>query len=267
MFDLLILLAMTAVKKVDCPQRDLAIILDGTPEEWADAPWTRLEKGTLFLATHRDQHYFYVALRGTDADVARNIHARGLTVWVNPEGKKDKTLGLYLPGRGGPRGARHGSLEEAALSESGRSRDEMRGEDYGAFEVLGGDGAFREWIDPATSFGLAFEVVFTDEGFTAEVRFPLTSAKGRPFAVNAVKKKIALGLFTQEPRGGQRGGRGGGERMGRDGMGRGGGMGRGSGMGRGGGMGREGMGPPPRRRPGGGHRAKIDLWLKVHFRN
>lgn len=235
-----------------------AVAVDGLEADWQDNLQPVQGHDGLMMGVRNDADDLYVALVVSDASLARQIALGGLTLWFDPEGGKEKALGVQFPlgvlDRSGspPPGFDPGS-------EGGRGRPaEVPMPSFARLALRRGEG------DPGTPQPAAAGTGVTAAGslnagqIVYELRVPL---RGADFAVGASPgAEVGIGLETPEferPARGERpeGGRGGPP----------GGAGGFPGGGPpGGGMG----GPPPGGRGGagpGGFAAPepLDTWVRV----
>lgn len=82
------------------------VTVDGSEADWQTALQRVKGLDGAFLGVRNDGEDLYVALVVSDEALARQIAMGGLTLWLDPEGGKEKTLGVQFPlgrrGMGGP---------------------------------------------------------------------------------------------------------------------------------------------------------------------
>jgi hypothetical protein len=223
-----------------------------------------------------DAQFVHVTLRVSDPEAIRQALRRGLIVWFNPKGNKDKDFGIEYPvpgfngsGQRGSRG-RFGGGGQGEEGESGSSAqagpppsgsygqpedaatmlDAMRRNGrLDTFAVLGPKKDDRQTLEVDKSAGILVQVHTAEGTLVYDLQVPLAPGPAGTYAINsAAGREIGVGLATPEferPNAGGRQGMGGGGfgGGGRGGFG-GGGGGFGGGFGGRGGMGggRGGMG-------------------------
>ena len=75
---------------------DREVTVDGSEQEWVDT-LQPVEKENFSLGLLNDDEYLYISLVTSDQEVRRQIMAQGMTLWIDPDGGKDKTLGIRFP--------------------------------------------------------------------------------------------------------------------------------------------------------------------------
>ena len=180
--------------------------IDGSEADWAGVLQPVEGHSRLSLGTHHDAGALYAVAVLQDAGQVRGALAGGLTLWLDPEGGKDRVLGVRFPiglgageRPGGPRGEdrQPGAVDERFAA---ATRD---------LEVLH-DGADAGARAPASEPGsIQAAATLTDGVLVVEYRIPWDAADGLLMDGDAV----GLGLTTPEmtrPEGADRprGGRG-----------------------------------------------------------
>ncbi len=82
-----------------CPLSS-AVLIDGNAEEWP-MTWVQDEDKIFSFNVCTDDKNLYVRMMTSDFYAKRKLAAFGLTLWIDPSGKKKKKLGLKFPA-GGP---------------------------------------------------------------------------------------------------------------------------------------------------------------------
>jgi hypothetical protein len=258
-----------------------SVTLSGQRADWPNGSIGSLEDKEASLGLCNDSHHVYVMLFFRNPQWALMIKSTGLTVWLDPQGKKKKQFMVKLVG-----GPSREELMKASGKDPFRQQGQMPpGMDERRNDKNRSDTAFtcfqKDYIieksiplsgqeGPAAGFA-------TDQGFFVyEFSVPLKESSVLYYGLGARPgQTISLGLIWGEMDqakmrergedsergmgGGMGGGPGGGGGLGDD---MGGGMG--SGMGGPGGM---GMGGERRGRPGEGFKMpeKQEVWLKVQL--
>jgi hypothetical protein len=250
------------------------VTFSGQRSDWPNGSIGSLEGKEASLGLSNDSQNVYVMLFFRNEQWARMIKSTGLTLWLDPQGKKKKQFMVKLVG-----GPSWEDLMKASGRDPAKQQDRMPpGMDYKMKEKQGSDTTFtcfqKDYIIekpiPLNGQEGPAAVFATDKGFFIyEFSVPLKESSVLYYGLGARPgQNISLGLIWGEMdqehmRGkgeGSEGGMGGG--MG-GGPGGGGGMGGGMG-GPGGGMG-PGGGPGGQR--GGGFKMpeKQEVWLKVQL--
>jgi len=90
-----------AAKKIESSPIDDRIVLDGDPSDWEGVPLTYLEDSLHVSAVAHDDDNLYVMYRFADEGLARRLLMRGVTLWINGDGKtknKKEEFAVRYPG-------------------------------------------------------------------------------------------------------------------------------------------------------------------------
>jgi hypothetical protein len=242
---------------------DHDVTVDGDLQEW-QGHLTLFEDAEVDLGVLNDEEYLYVSIVTASRDVQRQIQMRGLIVWLDPTGDKEKTFGIRYPL--GLQTADLGNLDMQGMRERGEPSAEERQraqelfeETLDELEILHSED-HRRRLHTAEATGIEVRVRPSAASLTYELRIPLEPQEGSEYFVRAEPgQKVSIGIATpevdREAMMAQFGGRGG---PGREGGRPGGGGGRmGGGRGRGGGRGMGGGPPSPPE--------SIDAWATVQL--
>ena len=191
--------------------------VDGTGTEWNDAT-TLIPGPQVLVGIKNDRENLYVCLRTSNRITQVQMLALGTTVWIDTEGKKNKTFGIQFPVSGLIQGRRFPSQQNP--EELRRLIDAAQRQ----FESLGpGKGEHRRIADKQEK-GLDVHLGFADGTLTYELKIPLHKTAEHAYAVGAdPSKPLTIGLETGDysdamraqlsgssrPAGGSGGGRGG----------------------------------------------------------
>ena len=282
----------SAAKKIESNPIGDRIVVDGDPSDWEGVPLTFLKDSLHVSAIAHDDDSLYLMYRFADEGLARRLLMRGVTLWLNGDGKtKSKKEEFAVRYPGSAQIAAHFENEE-----TGNDRYRPQTDGSGSF----GDGgpppslaSMRQVPGELTVIRMGMkEMVLENETggptaasaihegvFCYELKIPFADIGGKIADASSTKKRqlaigVQIGGLTQaemetlqaamrEEMGsmGGSGGRGGGMGGGPpSGMGGGGVGGMGGGMGAAGGMGGGGMGG------GGDPRSQLDPeihWLSV----
>lgn len=73
------------------------VVVDGQYDEWGvPLPMSNKRTGLNFDMAN-DERHLYFFLRVTDKNIQRQIVSNGFELWINADGKKKKTTGLFYP--------------------------------------------------------------------------------------------------------------------------------------------------------------------------
>ena len=283
-----------AAEKIESSPAGDRIVLDGDPSDWEGIPINYLKDSLHVSAIAHDDESLYVMYRFADEGLARRLLMRGVTLWINGDGKtkkKKEEFAVRYPGS--KQIAEHFANEdpgdERYRAETGGSRTSGRGgppPSLASMRQVPGQLTvirlgMKETLDENDTAGPTAASAFNEGVFCYELKIPFAEIGGKIADTSPAKKRqlaigVQIGGMTQaemetlqaamrEEMGsaGGTGGRGGG------GMGSGppSGMGGGGIGGMGGGMsGMSGMGGGGRGGGGGDMRNRMDPeieWLSV----
>ncbi len=229
--------------------RTQEITVDGNQQDWEGA-LVFAENEKIAVGLMNDGDDLFACLVVDDREMQASIMRRGLIVWLDAAGKKDKTFGIHFP------------LSRFSLRPPMRPRSEPEEPQMdlvsmpNELEILGPGKDDRQRLPLDQARGIALNINRDNGVLIYEIKIPLRHGADRPYVIGANPgDKIGIGLETpefdrKEIRERMRSGMGGG----RPGGGFGGG-------GRGGGMGRPGG--PGGQRPGLPESLKV--WTKVQL--
>ncbi len=281
-----------AAQKIESSATGQSILLDGDPSDWQGIPIVYLKDSLHVSAIAHDDDNLYLMYRFADEGLARRLLMRGVTLWINGDGKtKNKKEEFAVRYPGSKQIAEHfeneDPREQGYRTETGGSDTSGRGgppPSLASMRQIPGEltvirMGMKEMKDENDTAGPTAASAFSEGVFCYELKIPIADIGGK-IADAGPAKKVAIGVqiggLTQaemestqasmrEKMGGTggQGGRSGGGMGGGppSGMGGGGIGGMGGGMGPSGGMGGGGMG-------GGGEdmRSRLDPeieWLSV----
>jgi hypothetical protein len=234
-------------------RNDRTIMVDGNLADWQNIPM-HTDKNNVTTAVCNDDKYLYLLISSPEREFQMQFIGRGFTVWFDPRGGEEKTLGIHFPlgGRRPQDGSREASSNPEEIS---RRMLESATE----LEILGPgkDERYREPV--AEEKEVLAKASFSNGTLVYELRVPLRSEGGHPYAIGATGgSPVGVGLEVAVPSEEQMsqwreraGSSGEGTERPEEG-------GRGYGQGRGGRGGRGGMPPGSRGRP-----EPYKLWMNV----
>jgi hypothetical protein len=80
----------SAAEKVESSPVGDRVVLNGDPSDWEGAPVIYLEDSLHVVAIAHDDGNLYLMFRFADENLARQLMMRGVTLWVNGDGKNKK---------------------------------------------------------------------------------------------------------------------------------------------------------------------------------
>ena len=173
------------------------VAIDGMPSEWPKLEL--LPRGPEIGVTNDDQFIYFLVSSGEE--VVRDLLATGLILWLDPNGGKAQTFGIWAPGvtlRPLP-GASPVVADSPGSGISAKTLDQ--------FDLLGPGKNQRRLVDVTPAMGIELASATDEKRVMYEVRIPLAKTAERPYAVGAAPgKTVGVGVATPEaPR--DRGGR------------------------------------------------------------
>jgi len=90
-----------AAEKIESSPTGDRIVLDGDPTDWEGVPITYLENSLHVSAIAHDDNHLYLMYRFADQGLARQLLMRGVTLWINGDGKtknKKEEFAVRYPG-------------------------------------------------------------------------------------------------------------------------------------------------------------------------
>lgn len=243
--------------KLKCSRAENAITIDGVNKEWI-GQLKVIKKTDLAVGVKRDQEFLYLAVLFSESPYQDQVLNQGMTVWFDPDGGKNETIGINFPSRSmGEPDFREPDNHEENESEPPEKPGRKNLDEAEYFLVLGPGKNQRTQM--GFSEGEIIQVRAAENGQTMfyELRIPLEQSDAQPYGIGVKPgKKLGIGLKLADldsMRGRER-------NLSRDRGGMGGGMPGGMGGGAPGGMGggREGggMGRPDSAKT-------LDVWIQV----
>lgn len=179
--------------------KDRDIALDGKGGDWLGTKYY-FEDLAISVGLINDSQYLYVSMMTENPMIQAQIVRKGLTVWLDPKGGKDKTFGIKFPlGRQGAR--QEEEMKPGAVMDED-SREEMMQklqESMKELEVLGPDERVLERMDTEDAGGIEVEMRIAAGSFVYELKVPLASSEEYPYAIG-VKAGDVLGVGFLSPK-------------------------------------------------------------------
>lgn len=186
-------------KKYDSHWADNPVAVDGDNADWKKSSLTYFDDMQLVMGICNDDQNLYIIYKFNDIALARRIQMRGVTLWFDANGKKNRNFGIQYYG---DPSVNLMNPEQAGLS---NLTDEQRAE----FKTMPTDllgmiivNSNNDQIPLPTSNmnGISAIVTQKDGIFTYEFQVPLVNSEGRPYAINAKPgQKISFGLELGQP--------------------------------------------------------------------
>ncbi|MCI0692062.1 STN domain-containing protein [candidate division KSB1 bacterium] len=158
------------------------IKVDGSDNEWIEAI-TYLEKEQLGFGLKNDSSDLYICLK-FDRAIERQAMMFGFTLWFDPAAKNKKTFGVRFPI--GMMNFESDFMPDPMESlEDGGGRQKQFAAMLREVEVLGPEKDDRNRFLAGSSFGIQAATFDSPAGLVCELKIPLQSAPGRPYAIAA----------------------------------------------------------------------------------
>ena len=110
----------------ECPLSTL-VQIDGVAEEWP-MEWIVDADKKISYNVCSDDNNIYIRMKTSDELMRRKIALFGMTLWMDPKGKKKRNLGLHFPL------GREADEQMEALSKSGEDRSKMSSSERAEFQ-------------------------------------------------------------------------------------------------------------------------------------
>jgi hypothetical protein len=251
----LVVIAFAACSPKLAPEghyQDSPVTADGIPSEWKiPLRFTNAAYTMQFNVTNDDQN-IYVAVSSFDDITQLRILRSGMTIYLDPKGKKNKDIGIHFPIRKAPdpgsyRSRGDGSTTTYQNQNNAQNRDTrkeellLQSDFYNTTGFTGIENGQFSAGDPKTPIHIGIKLNNQDSLLVYEVVIPVKNILGPDWAAKASKKNFSVGVVLDAVAGSGGGGGGGGRPGGFGGMR---------------GMGMRGMGGGGGRRYGGGQQAQ-----------
>ncbi|GAB5534487.1 MAG: hypothetical protein Rubg2KO_07360 [Rubricoccaceae bacterium] len=191
--------------------------VDGDAQEWEGALRPVPEEAGLSLGLRNDADALYLVVVAGDTWQARRVASRGLTVWINESGTKDKAYGLSFPvglGSDGERGDARPRTEPGVYQPGGRVGEPLdpSGLDQrlreGFLRSLDRIEITRDGNEASVAVGGAEGIqtaaTWTDAGLVVEMRVPLRDGSYAVGVPSGATLGLGVELAEVQRRGGPR---------------------------------------------------------------
>lgn len=102
------------------------IEIDGISDDWPNFGRFNKDLKIIYGATF-DTNFLYVLVKANDEASKQNIISSGLTVWINPNGKKNNDFGVRYPILNGAKGNKKPNKKKNVLNEDNISNVSLKG--------------------------------------------------------------------------------------------------------------------------------------------
>jgi len=194
----MILLASCGSVEINSQWRTGEIVVDGKTSDWQGKLWEIKDSG-LSVGVLNDENNVFLCLRATDLQTAAQVFRRGLVVWLDPKGGKDKVLGIHYPlGRdrsdfeGPPDNPDAANQDVPAKPRARANLDEI--------EILGPGRDEKASMRIDELKGIHVAVSRSGGMIVYEVAVPLVKGENAPYAAQSGPgKTLGIGFDTAEP--------------------------------------------------------------------
>ncbi|MEM6646740.1 MAG: hypothetical protein AAF730_10840, partial [Bacteroidota bacterium] len=175
------------------------LTIDGSESDWSGmlAPMPDEDRNLAFAAVSDGQD-LYIAFATSDQQTVGQMLAMGLTLWFDPAGGTEKTLGIRFPVGLGENG-----LQALMRGQRGRpgaeQMDELFNLSTAAVEIVRDDAESGQRFRPGDVNGLDVAASLTMGALFYELRLPLKATSGAEVAVAlADGAMLGFGMETRE---------------------------------------------------------------------
>jgi hypothetical protein len=199
---------VSATEKIDSSHAGDRIALDGDSSDWEGIPVTYLEDSLHIAAIAHDDGNLYLMYRFADENLARRLLMRGVTLWVNGDGKskkKKEEFAVRYPGseqiadqfEGEDPWEQRYRAETDGSETSGRSDPPpslaSMGQEPGQLTVI--RMGVKETADENNSEGPSAASAFNEGVFCYELKIPFADIGGKVADANPTKdRQVAIGI-------------------------------------------------------------------------
>ncbi|UCE40148.1 MAG: hypothetical protein JSV17_11855 [Candidatus Aminicenantes bacterium] len=172
--------------KLESTWKDRDITLDGKGGEWLGAKYY-FEDSAISVGLINDEQYLYVSMMTENPMIRAQIMRQGLTIWLDPDGGKNKTFGIKFPL------GKRGEEQEGERMDPPAMMDEMIREEImqklqesmTELEILGRDEKVLAKMDIEDTKGIEVKMRNVGGTFVYELKVPLVSREEYPFTIGA----------------------------------------------------------------------------------
>ena len=197
-----------AAEKIESSPAGDRIVLDGDPSDWEGIPINYLKDSLHVSAIAHDDENLYVMYRFADEGLARRLLMRGVTLWINGDGKtkkKKEEFAVRYPGSKqiAEHFANEDPGEERYRAETGGSRTSGRGgppPSLASMRQVPGQLTvirlgMKETLDENDTAGPTAASAFNEGVFCYELKIPFAEIGGKiADASSAKKRQLAIGV-------------------------------------------------------------------------
>jgi hypothetical protein len=207
-----ILLVASMVLSAGCNDASLRSVLvssppriDGELAEWQTIPVTLFDEKKVAIGAMNDGQFLYVAGRCAEPELTRSIQRSGLTLWIDPDGNKNKDLELRYPASGDsqPDQTRGGFWQVMTDEQRAKASGKLDQMNRGVLVIDKHAIASRRFPSDSTD-GFAAAIAESNGILFFEIRIPFHIEQyfpGRPALTDRQSVSIGLGAAGSSRRG------------------------------------------------------------------
>jgi hypothetical protein len=195
---IMILLPSCGSVEIDSQWRTGEIVVDGKIADWQGKLWEIKDSG-LSVGVLNDENSVFLCLRAADLRAAAQVFRRGLVVWLDPKGGKDKVLGIHYPlGRDGSDfEGPPGNPDSAGQDVPARPRTRANLDEI---EILGPGRDEKASLHIDELKGIRVAVSRSGGMIVYELAVPLVKGENAPYAAQSGPgKTLGIGFDAAEP--------------------------------------------------------------------
>lgn len=169
------------------------ITIDGNSEDWLDTTMYFREED-VSIGLFNDDDFLYLCLTSKNANIRSQVMGRGLKIWFDPKGGKEKTFGIRFPlGMFANRGKMSNKRGEQDQERTRRMVQGSRNE----LEILGPGKEERERLHISEAEGTEIKINASSGVFVYELKVPLMIDEQHPYAIGTgAGRSIGVGFET-----------------------------------------------------------------------
>ena len=191
-FSLTILMSCNNIK-VQSSRVESDITIDGLGNDWDNLPLTYNEDLKLAYGFANNDSALYFMIRFRDRNLIRMLSRRGMTLWLNDQNKKDKTIGIHYIDES------MGSM----MPPMGRSNSQRQNSmpvyiPSGIFTLARNDSTDLD-IEIDNINGMDAAAKFEDGFYCFEFKIPFNIDNKKPYSINIPEKKKIKACFEISP--------------------------------------------------------------------
>ena len=197
-----------AAEKIESSPTGIGIVLDGDPSDWEGVPIIYLKDSLHVSAIAHDEDNLYLMYRFADEGLARRLLMRGVTLWINGDGKtKNKKEEFAVRYPGSEQIAEHFEGEDpgqnryrSETDESGKSGRGGPPPSLASMRQVPGEltvirMGMKETVDENDTAGPTAASAFNEGVFCYELKIPFADIGGKIADASPTKKRqLAIGV-------------------------------------------------------------------------